>query len=388
MFALASRLAANAYSGLLLGTVVFSVGCGLLEVLLSPIRNAVPSEHKAADMALLHAFYPIGKVVVIILTALALQWIGTRHWRAIVLAWSLIPLANTLAFSMVRLPLFAPEGQRQTLRALVRRPAYLWLLAALLTAGAAEVTVAQWTSAFAEMGLGVSKLVADLVGFTLFGVGMIVGRLWFGIKGEQGDPWRLMLAGSLLTAATYLVMSLSPWPLLSLAVCAPAGLFVRCCGPGRCHGPGALTFGRGSMFACWPPRRYRCGGDALGRGDHRGPRVRRSALAGRPIGSGVIARPIGPARGPVGGHCGPVGHGCDADRLPSHASRVRHGRDGRVRTGLDVKHLRACGSLKSSLRCPDTVLRGGVQALWIWLNSVTDGSELCPTQLALQQILS
>ncbi len=250
VFALASRLAANAYSGLLLGTVVFSVGCGLLEVLLSPIRNAVPSEHKAADMALLHAFYPIGKVVVIILTALALQWIGTRHWRAIVLAWSLIPLANTLAFSMVRLPLFAPEGQRQTLRALVRRPAYLWLLAALLTAGAAEVTVAQWTSAFAEMGLGVSKLVADLVGFTLFGVGMIVGRLWFGIKGEQGDPWRLMLAGSLLTAATYLVMSLSPWPLLSLAVCAPAGLFVSMLWPGTLSlATARYPLGGGSMFA-------------------------------------------------------------------------------------------------------------------------------------------
>ena len=250
VFALASRSAANPYQGLLLGTVVFSLGCGLLEVLLSPIRNAVPSERKAADMSLLHAFYPIGKVVVIILTALALHMLGARHWRAIMLAWSLIPLLNTLGFSVVRLPPFAPEGQRQTLRALLRRPAYLWLLLALLTAGAAEITIAQWTSAFAEKGLGVSKLTADLAGFSLFGVGMIVGRLWYGIKGEHTDPWRWMLAGALLTAAMYLVMSLSPWPLLSLAACAPAGLFVSLLWPGTLSlATARYPLGGGSMFA-------------------------------------------------------------------------------------------------------------------------------------------
>ncbi|NLG28485.1 MAG: MFS transporter, partial [Chloroflexi bacterium] len=179
VFALASRGVSNPYQGLLVGTVVFSVGCGLLEVLLSPIRNAVPSERKAADMTLLHAFYPIGKVVVVVLTALALNYFGARHWRSIMIAWSVIPLLNTLGFSFVHLPPFAPEGQRQTLRSLMRRPAYLLLLLAILASGAAEVTLAQWTSAFAEKGLGVSKLTADLVGFSLFGVGMIIGRLWF-----------------------------------------------------------------------------------------------------------------------------------------------------------------------------------------------------------------
>ena len=250
LFVLTPRYFEQPYNGLLLGTVIFSIGCGLLEVLLSPIRNAVPSERKAADMALLHAFYPIGKVVVIIITALALNRLGTAHWRGIMLAWSVVPLLNTFGFALVRLPPFAPEGQRQTLRELILKPAYLLMLLALLAAGAAEVTIAQWTSAFAEKGLGVSKLTADLVGFCMFGTGMIVGRLWFGLKGERGNLFRLMLGGALGSVAMYLVISLAPWPLLSLAACAPAGLFVSLLWPGTLSlATARFPLGGGSMFA-------------------------------------------------------------------------------------------------------------------------------------------
>lgn len=232
VFALAPAWCANPYDGLVLGTVVFSTGCGLLEVLLSPIFNAVPSERKAAGMAFLHAFYPIGKVVVIIVTGSALQAFGTHHWRWIMIAWSVVPVVNTVSFLMVRLPPLAQEGKRQTLRELVRIPAYLVAVVALGFAGASEVTVAQWTSAFAERGLGLSKAVADLVGFSLFGVGMIAGRLWFGLKGEAVDLYRLMIRGSLLSAAMCVVMSVAPWPVVSLAACAFAGLFVSLLWPG------------------------------------------------------------------------------------------------------------------------------------------------------------
>jgi fucose permease len=250
LFALASAYFARPYDGLVLGTVVFSVGCGLLEVLLSPIINAAPSERKAADMAVLHAFYPIGKVVVIILTALALQALGTQHWRWIMLAWSVFPVLNTLGFTLVRLPPFAEEGKRQTLRELVRIPTYLALLLALFMAGAAELSISQWASAFAEKGLGVSKLAADLAGFSLFGVGMIAGRLWFGTRGETVDLTRVMLWGASLAAAMYLVIGLSPWPLLSLLACAPAGLFVSMLWPGTLSLSAArFPLAGASMFA-------------------------------------------------------------------------------------------------------------------------------------------
>jgi fucose permease len=250
VFALASLFFARPYDGLVLGTVVFSVGCGLLEVLLSPIINAVPSQRKSSDMAVLHAFYPIGKVVVIIISALALQALGTRHWRWIMLAWSVFPMANTLGFLLVRLPPFAEEGKRQTLRELVRIPTYLGLLLALFMAGAAELSISQWASAFAEKGLGVSKLAADLAGFSLFGVGMIAGRLWFGIKGEAMDLQRFMLWGALLSALMYLVIALSPWPLLSLIACTPAGLFVSMLWPGTLSLSAArFPMAGASMFA-------------------------------------------------------------------------------------------------------------------------------------------
>lgn len=251
VFALAPSRCAVPYDGLVLGTVVFSIGCGLLETLINPIINAVPSRRKAGDMALLHAFYPIGKVAVILVTGAALQLFGVRHWRWIMLAWSVVPVLNSVGFLVVRLPPLVPEGaQRQTLRSLILRPMYLAAVTAMLLAGAAEVTLAQWTSAYAEKGLGCPKAVADLVGFGLFGAGMIAGRLWFGFKGEAADLYPLMLRGSLGAAVMYAVISLSPWPAVALAACAVAGFCVSLLWPGIV----ALTAARfplagASMFA-------------------------------------------------------------------------------------------------------------------------------------------
>jgi len=250
LFALLPAYCATPYDGLVLGTLVFSCGCGLLEVLTSPTINAVPSARKAGDMALLHAFYPIGKVAVIIVTGLALYLFGTAHWRWIMLAWSLVPFVNTVNFLLVRLPPFAVAGQRQTLRALVRIPAYLLAVLALGFAGATEVTLAQWTSAFAERGLGLSKVVADLVGFGLFGIGMIGGRLWFGLKGEAHNLQRLMIHGALLSALMCVLMSVAPWPALALAACAGAGCFVSLLWPGVLSlGAARFPLAGASMFA-------------------------------------------------------------------------------------------------------------------------------------------
>ncbi|HEX8372981.1 MAG TPA: MFS transporter [Chthoniobacterales bacterium] len=250
LFALSPTYFATPYDGLILGTVVFSIGCGLLEVLLSPIINAVPSERKVSDMALLHAFYPVGKVVVIVVTAISLQVFGAEHWRWIMIAWTVLPFLNTAGFLLVKLPRFSKEANRQKLRDLVRQPAYLLLLLSIALAGATEVTIAQWTSAYIERGLGMSKLTADLVGFTLFGIGMIIGRLWVGQKGEHLDLRRIMIGSAVLSAGMCLVMSLSQWPWLSIMVCAPAGLFVSMLWPGSLSlSAGRFTRAGASMFA-------------------------------------------------------------------------------------------------------------------------------------------
>jgi len=232
IFAGAPYLLADPYAGLMLGTVVFSVGCGLLEVLLSPLINALPADNKSGAMAMLHAFYPIGKVAVIVVTGLALHFLGAVLWPWILVAWSLLPVVNTLAFLRVRLPRLSDPDRRQSLRAMFGDPAIYLLLAAMALAGATEVTIAQWTSAYADAALGFPKVVADLAGFCLFGVGMIVGRLWFGYKGGHGNLLRVLLVSAVLSAATCIFMALSPSPLLALLSMGLSGLFVSMLWPG------------------------------------------------------------------------------------------------------------------------------------------------------------
>jgi len=232
LFALAPGWFDSPYHGLMLGTVVFSIGCGLLEVLLSPIINAITSERKSSAMAMLHAYYPIGKVAVIIVTGVALYFFGIASWRTVILAWSVFPILNTFGFMMVAIPPFVSDGSRTTLRSLFLKPTFFLLLAAMFLSGATEVTVAQWTSAYVEGGLGYSKVVADLVGFTLFGIGMIIGRVWFGLRGEQGGLSRIMIVGAILSTGTFLMMALSPSPLLALLACVTSGLFVSMLWPG------------------------------------------------------------------------------------------------------------------------------------------------------------
>ncbi len=232
VFARAPFLLENPYAGLVLGTVLFSIGCGLLEVLLSPLINAVPSEKKSADMAMLHAFYPIGKVVVILITGLALWLGGLEWWPWITIAWALVPLANTLAFASLKLPPLGAGDQDHSLRRLAGGRALYLLLAAMLLAGAVELTLAQWTSAYVQTALGYSKLVADLVGFGLFGLGMIIGRLWFGMREGHIDLPRVLRFGAWLSIAVCGVLALSPWPWVALVACVVAGGAVSMLWPG------------------------------------------------------------------------------------------------------------------------------------------------------------
>jgi len=232
VFAFSPFVLGSPYAGLMAGTVIFSIGCGLLEVLLSPLVNALPSDNKSASMAVLHAFYPIGKVAVIVATGGALYVLGLSAWPWIMALWSVFPVFNTVAFGLVKLPPLADPERRQTLRSMLfGRPIYL-LLAAMLLAGATEVTIAQWTSAYVETALGYSKVVADLVGFALFGVGMVIGRLWFGLKGGGGNLSRVMWISAVLSGLACLCMALVPSPALALLATGLSGIFVSMLWPG------------------------------------------------------------------------------------------------------------------------------------------------------------
>jgi fucose permease len=235
---------------LVLGTAIFSAGCGLLEVLLSPIINALPSRAKSASMALLHAFYPIGKLAVILGTGLVFVIFGTSVWPWVVLGWMVLPVVNTLGFALVPVPRLADPVHRERVRGLVRLPVFGLLLVGMFLAGATEVTLAQWASAFLERGIGLSKGLADLGGFALFAVGMIIGRLWFGMREEELELGRILRRGAAFSFVLYLCLALLPNGWLALPLCLSAGFAVSMLWPGLVSmAAGRFPLAGASMFA-------------------------------------------------------------------------------------------------------------------------------------------
>lgn len=233
LFAVSPMLAPNApYPLFMLTTVVFSVGGGLLELLLSPIIQAIPGDEKAKAMSLLHSFYAWGFITVVVVTTMLLALFGSENWPFIMLAWGLLPLANALAFMKVPLAPQVSEDKRMPVRALLTSTFFCAAILGIATGGAAEVSMSQWISAFTERALGLSKQTGDLVGLCLFAALLGTGRALYGKFGDRIDVSTAMLYGSIGATVCFLGAALSPHPLLSMGFCALNGLFVSLLWPG------------------------------------------------------------------------------------------------------------------------------------------------------------
>ena len=239
------------FMGILLAVAVYAVGGGLLEVLVSPVVEACPSDHKEQAMSLLHSFYCWGHVGVVLISTLFFALLGIGHWRMLALAWELVPLGNMIAFLRAPMPPLMEEGQRgMTLGELARQKTFWAFLLMMLCAGASEQGVSQWASTFAENGLGVSKAAGDLAGPMAFAVLMGTSRAIYGKYGERLNLDRFMAGSALLCTASYLVVSLVPSPVVGLAGCAVCGLSVGIMWPGTFSKAAAgLPRGGTAMFA-------------------------------------------------------------------------------------------------------------------------------------------
>jgi len=220
------------YIGLAISCILFSIGGGLIEVLVSPIVDSLPGDAKASSMSLLHSFYSWGQVLVIILSTLALRFVSHDLWFLLPLAWSLLPLFTLFKFTKV--PLMPPmeESERTSLRTLFRSKVFLLALLLMVCSGASEQSMAQWASLFAEKGLGISKTLGDLLGPCLFAVMMGIGRTWYGIKGQKINMQKTLTVCSVLCIASFIITGLSPIPAISLLGCALCGLSVSLMWPG------------------------------------------------------------------------------------------------------------------------------------------------------------
>ena len=226
------ELTGSPFAGVMICVVVYAVGSGLIEVLVSPIVEACPFEHKDAVMSLLHSFYCWGCVGVILLSTLFFAAFGVENWRWLACAWALVPLYNIYNFAACPIERLTEEGKGMTLTQLFKVPIFWISLLLMVCAGASELSMAQWASAFTEAALGFSKTVGDLAGPCLFAVTMGLSRVIYGKYGPKMNLSRCMIGSGILCLCCYLLASLSKNPVLCLIGCVCCGFSVGIMWPG------------------------------------------------------------------------------------------------------------------------------------------------------------
>ena len=241
----------NPYAGLIISIILYAIGGGLLEVLVSPIVESCPTDNKEAAMSLLHSFYCWGHVAVVLISTLFFRFVGIQNWKIMTYIWMLVPIINALLFIKAPIASLIEDGQKgMSLKQLFKCKLFWVFMLMMVCAGASEQAVSQWASTFAEMGLGVSKSIGDLTGPMSFAILMGSSRAFYGKFGEKIDLDKFMVGSSILCAASYLMISLSPWPVLSLVGCSVCGLSVGIMWPGTFSKAAAgLKTGGTAMFA-------------------------------------------------------------------------------------------------------------------------------------------
>lgn len=233
LLTLLPELFSNPFYGILLAVMVYAIGGGLIEVLISPVLEACPTDNKESAMSLLHSFYCWGCTGVVLLSTLFFAVFGTSHWKILALIWVILPAANLILFTKVPIYSLHEEGESgMSISELFRVKVFWLLMAMMLCAGASEQAVSQWASTFAEKGLHIQKTVGDLVGPMLFSVLMGLSRLIYGKYGEKFNLDRFMKGSCVLCVASYLCIFLVPVPIVGLISCAICGFSVGIMWPG------------------------------------------------------------------------------------------------------------------------------------------------------------
>lgn len=239
------------FVGILISVMIYAVGGGILEVLVSPVVEACPSDNKEKAMSMLHSFYCWGHAGVVLISTLFFYVAGIENWKYLALIWALIPIGNAFAFAKVPIaPLIEDGAAGLQLKELFQIRVFWILFVMMVCAGASEQAVSQWASTFAEKGLGISKTAGDLAGPMAFAILMGTSRLFYGKYGDKIHLERFMVYSSCLCILSYLCISLLPVPQLSLIACAVCGLSVGIMWPGTFSKASAtLPKGGTAMFA-------------------------------------------------------------------------------------------------------------------------------------------
>ena len=240
----------NPMIGIMISVIIYACGSGLIEVLVSPIAEACPFENKEGVMSFLHSFYCWGSVGVILLSTLFFGFFGVNAWRILSCIWALIPLVNIFNFMTCPIERLTEEGDGLTIGGLFKIPMFWIAIVLMICAGASELSMAQWASAYVESALGLSKSVGDIAGPCLFAVAMGICRTFYGKYGEKIDLLKFMICSGILCLACYLLAALSGQPVLGLIGCIVCGFSVGIMWPGTISiSSKKIPLGGTAMFA-------------------------------------------------------------------------------------------------------------------------------------------
>ena len=239
------------FVGLVMAVVLYAIGGGLLEVIVSPMVEACPSEHKDRTMSMLHSFYCWGSVGVILVSTLVFWLFGIQNWRILAALWAIVPIANGIAF--INVPMISMEestGESTPMSQLFKIKMFWIFIVLMCCAGASELVISQWASAFAEKALGISKSLGDLLGPTLFAVLMGLSRVIYGKYGDKIGLDRMMILSCALCVIAYLMIALFDSAVIGLTGIAISGFAVGIMWPGTySKAAGVMKGGGTAMFA-------------------------------------------------------------------------------------------------------------------------------------------
>ena len=240
----------HAYVGILISVIIYAMGSGLIEVLVSPIVEACPFDNKESVMSLLHSFYCWGAVAVILFSTAFFTIFGINNWRILACIWALIPICNVFNFLTCPIESLTEDGQGLSIRQLCNIPIFWVALVLMVCAGASEISMAQWASAYTESALGLSKSIGDIAGPSLFAVTMGISRSFYGKYGEKIDLMKFMTSSGILCLICYLLAALGPYPILGLIGCIMCGFSVGIMWPGTISiASSKIPMGGTAMFA-------------------------------------------------------------------------------------------------------------------------------------------
>ena len=226
------NIISNTYTAIIIPVIIYAFGSGIIEAIVSPLMNLLPTGKKAANMAFLHSFYCWGQAFTVIVTTVMISLFGTQKWQLIPLIWASVPAFNCLFFIFV--PVVEPNNKKEesSEKSFYLTRDFWCFVIFMLCAGSSEISMAEWASMFAQKGLGISKVTGDLLGPCMFAVFMGAGRIIFGIFSGKFSPRKIVICLDILCIACYLTVGICNIPAISVIACALCGFSVSYFWPG------------------------------------------------------------------------------------------------------------------------------------------------------------